>query len=261
MIAPGCDDRADFSLGGRQFTRRVGPPRRPPARSDPTSTVASDLTDGHTARMHPCPCCGYRTLESRFDYELCPVCWWEDDGAQPWEVSGPNNQTLLEAQQEFLRDSRPFRRREGKVRAPRRREVREPGWAPFELDDEMRTRLQRGHDQHDREMRDLAREVEANVGQRNKSLDAYNTEIAALNDAAPNLDYGDIIRRARDIGRKHDFVLPELYLELTARRMQDPSFYRRHPGHALWWLVCHSRPGCMRRRWNELRTGHFTVAG
>ena len=27
-----------------------------------------------------CPCCGYRTLETAGANELCPVCWWEDDG-------------------------------------------------------------------------------------------------------------------------------------------------------------------------------------
>jgi hypothetical protein len=29
---------------------------------------------------HTCPCCGYLTLEERGSYEICPVCWWEDDG-------------------------------------------------------------------------------------------------------------------------------------------------------------------------------------
>jgi hypothetical protein len=27
-----------------------------------------------------CPCCGYRTLSTPESLELCPVCWWEDDG-------------------------------------------------------------------------------------------------------------------------------------------------------------------------------------
>ncbi|HKF48009.1 MAG TPA: CPCC family cysteine-rich protein [Terracidiphilus sp.] len=27
-----------------------------------------------------CPCCGYRTLKTPETMELCPVCWWEDDG-------------------------------------------------------------------------------------------------------------------------------------------------------------------------------------
>jgi hypothetical protein len=27
-----------------------------------------------------CLCCGYKTLEEPGAMELCPVCWWEDDG-------------------------------------------------------------------------------------------------------------------------------------------------------------------------------------
>lgn len=27
-----------------------------------------------------CPCCGYKTLAERGMYEICPVCWWEDEG-------------------------------------------------------------------------------------------------------------------------------------------------------------------------------------
>jgi hypothetical protein len=27
-----------------------------------------------------CPCCGARTLSLPDAMELCPVCWWEDDG-------------------------------------------------------------------------------------------------------------------------------------------------------------------------------------
>jgi hypothetical protein len=27
-----------------------------------------------------CPCCGARTLDRPASMELCPVCWWEDDG-------------------------------------------------------------------------------------------------------------------------------------------------------------------------------------
>lgn len=26
-----------------------------------------------------CPCCGYRTLNERGAYDICPVCFWEDD--------------------------------------------------------------------------------------------------------------------------------------------------------------------------------------
>jgi hypothetical protein len=27
-----------------------------------------------------CPCCGYRTIDDRGLYDICQVCYWEDDG-------------------------------------------------------------------------------------------------------------------------------------------------------------------------------------
>jgi hypothetical protein len=44
-----------------------------------------------------CPCCGYLTLPSKGDNELCPVCFWEDDGQtddDADEVYGGPNQDL-----------------------------------------------------------------------------------------------------------------------------------------------------------------------
>lgn len=29
-----------------------------------------------------CPCCGSRTLNHPGAMDLCPVCWWEDDGQE-----------------------------------------------------------------------------------------------------------------------------------------------------------------------------------
>jgi len=46
-----------------------------------------------------CPCCDYFTLEERGGYEICPICFWEDDGIDLVEVdeySGPNHMTLRE---------------------------------------------------------------------------------------------------------------------------------------------------------------------
>jgi len=28
---------------------------------------------------YSCPCCGYLTLPERGAYDICPVCFWEDD--------------------------------------------------------------------------------------------------------------------------------------------------------------------------------------
>jgi len=41
-----------------------------------------------------CPCCFYRTLTARGDFQICPVCFWEDDGQDDHDADvvrgGPN---------------------------------------------------------------------------------------------------------------------------------------------------------------------------
>ena len=47
--------------------------------------------------MIACPCCGYLTLKKRADDDICPVCFWHDDGqddADADEVRGGPNYTL-----------------------------------------------------------------------------------------------------------------------------------------------------------------------
>ena len=51
-----------------------------------------------------CPCCDYFTLGERGGYEICPICFWEDDGIDiddSDEHSGPNHITLREGRQNF----------------------------------------------------------------------------------------------------------------------------------------------------------------
>jgi hypothetical protein len=35
---------------------------------------------GAAPELEKCPCCGYLTLPRRGEYDVCPVCLWEDDG-------------------------------------------------------------------------------------------------------------------------------------------------------------------------------------
>jgi hypothetical protein len=59
---------------------------------------------GDPEQLQPCPCCGYRTIELRGHYDICPVCFWEDDGNNnPERYSGPNHQTLAEARENVLK--------------------------------------------------------------------------------------------------------------------------------------------------------------
>src|SRR5581483_11595042 len=57
-------------------------------------------------KSYPCPCCGYLTLseEPPGTFEVCPVCYWEDDLAQfkdPTYAGGANNVSLQEARRNF----------------------------------------------------------------------------------------------------------------------------------------------------------------
>lgn len=56
--------------------------------------------------MFACPCCGYLTLPTRTDWDLCPVCFWEDDPSQSADESsdnGANGVSLLEARANYRR--------------------------------------------------------------------------------------------------------------------------------------------------------------
>ncbi|MBC6981376.1 CPCC family cysteine-rich protein [Caulobacter sp. 17J80-11] len=55
---------------------------------------------------YPCPCCGQRTYVSakRDSYEVCPVCFWEDDLVQfedPSFSGGANEVSLQEARENY----------------------------------------------------------------------------------------------------------------------------------------------------------------
>lgn len=57
---------------------------------------------GSPELAEPCRCCGYRTIRERGNYEICPVCFWEDDGAEVADrVSGVNRMTLEEGRHNF----------------------------------------------------------------------------------------------------------------------------------------------------------------
>ena len=60
--------------------------------------------EGEPELLLDCPCCHYLTLSERGDYEICVVCYWEDDGASKDDhYSGPNHQTLKQGRDNFIR--------------------------------------------------------------------------------------------------------------------------------------------------------------
>lgn len=63
----------------------------------------------HQNSLVACPCCGNHTISELGNYEICPVCLWEDDPAQlsdPNYVGGANPCSLNQARQEWLRKNK-----------------------------------------------------------------------------------------------------------------------------------------------------------
>jgi hypothetical protein len=52
-----------------------------------------------TVGPYRCPCCGCITLDERGGYDICPVCFWEDDGQDDHDEAiirgGPNGALSL----------------------------------------------------------------------------------------------------------------------------------------------------------------------
>ena len=61
----------------------------------------------NTFGKYKCPCCGFYTLNSKAEntFQLCPVCYWEDDGVQfndPNYEGGANQVCLNQAKENFM---------------------------------------------------------------------------------------------------------------------------------------------------------------
>ena len=57
-------------------------------------------------RKYACPCCRYLTLSERGGFEICKVCFWEDDGQDDHDAEivrgGPNGaRSLAQARVNF----------------------------------------------------------------------------------------------------------------------------------------------------------------
>ena len=56
-------------------------------------------------KRYPCPCCGRFTLPEQGEYDVCPVCFWEDDptqSADELDDGGANRICLIEARKNYL---------------------------------------------------------------------------------------------------------------------------------------------------------------
>ena len=92
----------------------------------------------HSVNMPPgdvgpyrCPCCGCKTLGERGGYEICPVCFWEDDGQDDHDADvvhgGPNGRlSLTQARANYRRLGACEERFVKDVRPPRPDELPDP---------------------------------------------------------------------------------------------------------------------------------------
>ena len=57
-------------------------------------------------QLYACPCCGYATLAEVAEFEICEICFWEDDGQDNPDheecLGGPNGVSLKEARFNFI---------------------------------------------------------------------------------------------------------------------------------------------------------------
>jgi hypothetical protein len=85
----------------------------------------------------PCPCCGYLVFaEPPGSYEVCSICFWEDDALQleyaTTLAGGANGVTLEEAQRTFAAHNVSERHLAAHVRPPGRFDERDPTWRPID---------------------------------------------------------------------------------------------------------------------------------
>jgi hypothetical protein len=90
----------------------------------------------------PCPCCGYLTFtDTPGSYEICHVCFWEDDPVQlldPWYEGGANKVSLEQAQKNFVRFGVSEQGFVKNVKGVLARDVRDSLWRPVAEDDRKR---------------------------------------------------------------------------------------------------------------------------
>ena len=91
---------------------------------------ASTFNSQSTGLPLRCPCCGCRTLGERGTFEICPVCFWEDDGQDEHDADvvrgGPNVAlSLTLARRNYLQFGACKKTMIGNVRPPRSKELPE----------------------------------------------------------------------------------------------------------------------------------------
>lgn len=83
--------------------------------------------------MKTCPCCGYKSLEDSSIYDICEICFWEDDIVQfnnPDYEGGANGVSLRQAQKNFIEIGACDTDCLDCVRNPTEKDVKDSKWKP-----------------------------------------------------------------------------------------------------------------------------------
>jgi len=92
-------------------------------------------------KKYTCLCCGYKTLDEPppGTYNICPICFWEDDGVQlddPFYKGGANHVSLIEAQKNFVEFGACEREMLKYVRKSSENDEKDKDWNQMEFFDE-----------------------------------------------------------------------------------------------------------------------------
>jgi hypothetical protein len=84
-------------------------------------------------KKYTCPCCGYKTLDRNGNYDICPICFWEDDPFQEMNEYdlGANKIPLVEGQKNYIQYGACEKEATRFVRKPTMDDKRDPNWKPF----------------------------------------------------------------------------------------------------------------------------------
>ena len=86
---------------------------------------------------YPCPCCGYVVFEEPpGSWDICPICFWEDDLSQlrfAYMAGGANHLCLADAQRNYAEKGVAQPGMEQQVRRPTPDDLRDPSWRRLEL--------------------------------------------------------------------------------------------------------------------------------
>lgn len=85
---------------------------------------------------YTCPCCGYKTLveEPSGTYDICGICFWEDDDIQyndPNYEGGANVPSLRQAQHKFIKFGACDEGSIKFVRKPNQEDIKDTNWKPL----------------------------------------------------------------------------------------------------------------------------------